>query len=217
MKLYYYPLSRYCQKVLIAFYEKLTPFTPEVTNLKDPDVRSHFLDKFPMGQLPILIDDENNTLPNASIIIEFIDNEYYTGTQLLPDDDIKRLHIKLQDRLIDAEINDRLFRIDNIHDSVLPLPNHIQIKREENQICNLLNELNEKLAKNHWLCGDSFTLADCSLIPCLRHPWMQTHLKYYENLHRYKLQANTRGSWLQVIDELELAEAEEQSGLNQIP
>ena len=29
MKLYYYPLSTYCQKVLIALYEKSVDFTPD--------------------------------------------------------------------------------------------------------------------------------------------------------------------------------------------
>ena len=217
LELYYYSLSRYCQKVLIALYEKQVEFSPKVTDLRDPIVRRRFLKKFPMGQLPIIKTNDKKHLPNASIIVEYLDKTFDTGTQLISLDPVKRLDIKLHDRLIDSEINNRLFRMDNIHDSDLPLPNHLQIKREENQITNLLNDLDEKLEKNHWLCGDTFSMADCALIPCLRHPWMQTHLKYFENLHRYKLQAETRGAWMLVIDEIKLAEAEDFIGLNQIP
>ena len=39
MKLYYYPLSTYCQKVLIALYEKSVGFTPELVSLMNDTER----------------------------------------------------------------------------------------------------------------------------------------------------------------------------------
>lgn len=217
MDLYYYPLSRYCQKVLIAAYEKRVIFSPIVINLRDPIVRSKFLTQFPMGQLPILKDMDDNFLPNATIIIEYLDNTFATGIQLLSFDAETLLDIKLYDRLIDSEINDRLFKIDNINDTGVPLPNHIQIKREEKHIYNQLQDIDNKLQKSDWLCGDDFSLADCALIPCLRHPWVQNHLTTFENLARYQLQAESRSSWMLAQDEIEFAEAEDLIALNQIP
>ena len=37
LKLYFHPLSSFCQKVLIALYENDTPFERRVVNLGDPD------------------------------------------------------------------------------------------------------------------------------------------------------------------------------------
>ena len=35
LKLYFHPLSSFCQKVLIALYENGTPFEPHILNLGD--------------------------------------------------------------------------------------------------------------------------------------------------------------------------------------
>jgi glutathione S-transferase len=43
LTLHYHPLSSYCQKVLIAFYENGTPFTPNIVNLGEAAERAAFL------------------------------------------------------------------------------------------------------------------------------------------------------------------------------
>ena len=35
LKLYFHPLSSFCQKVLVALYENGTPFEPHIVNLGD--------------------------------------------------------------------------------------------------------------------------------------------------------------------------------------
>lgn len=217
MELYYYPLSRYCQKVLLAIYEKQVHFEPKFIDLRNPTERESFLAEFPMGKLPIFKCHDGQYLPEATIIAEYLDRYTKTGTQLLSHHRKKKLNIRLLDRLIDNELNDRLFNIDTIKEACSPLPNHLEIRRQEHQIYCLLEKLNHELAKHHWLCGDSFTLADCAFIPCLRHPWMRKKLKFYENIHRYNQQADTRGAWMLVKDEIILAEAESYLSLNQIP
>ena len=42
LKLYFHPLSSFCQKALIALYENDTPFEPQIVNLGDATSRAEF-------------------------------------------------------------------------------------------------------------------------------------------------------------------------------
>ena len=70
LKLYFHPLSSFCQKVLIALYENDTPFEPQVVNLGDPGSAGSFKNIWPIGKFPVLRDDANDrTIPESTIII----------------------------------------------------------------------------------------------------------------------------------------------------
>ena len=49
LKLYFHPLSSFCQKALIAFYENDTPFEPHIVDLADAKsrrgVQGHLADR----------------------------------------------------------------------------------------------------------------------------------------------------------------------------
>ena len=49
LKLYFHPLSSFCQKVLIALYENATPFEPVMVNLGEEASRAAFLKTWPIG------------------------------------------------------------------------------------------------------------------------------------------------------------------------
>jgi len=63
MKLYYNPLSRYSQKVLIAFYEKQVEFEPIVVNVMTPESRAAYEQIYPLGKIPLF-----QNLPSSSSI-----------------------------------------------------------------------------------------------------------------------------------------------------
>ncbi len=73
LKLYYHPLSSFCQKVLIALYENDTPFVPHLVDLADETSRAEFLKIWPIGKFPVLRDDaEDQTIPELTTIIEYL-------------------------------------------------------------------------------------------------------------------------------------------------
>lgn len=71
MILYYHPLSSYCWKVLIAFYENGAPFA--VRMLEDAAVAEEWQRLWPVGKFPVLHDPARAaTIGEASIIIEYM-------------------------------------------------------------------------------------------------------------------------------------------------
>ena len=52
LRLYFHPLSSFCQKVLIALYENDTPFEPHIVNLMDDASRAAFQKIWPIGKFP---------------------------------------------------------------------------------------------------------------------------------------------------------------------
>src|SRR5258706_15937107 len=106
LKLYFHPLSSFCQKALIAFYENDTPFEPIIVNLGDPTSRADFLKVWPVGKFPVIHDEaKNRTVPESSIIIEYLDVHYPGKSKLIPADAELAWHTRLRDRFYDLHLH----------------------------------------------------------------------------------------------------------------
>ena len=105
LTLYFHPLSSFCQKVLIALYENDTPFTPRLTNLGDEADRKDLLDLWPVGRFPVLRDESRGaTVPESSIIIEFLQLHYPGPVKLIPEPGPLALQTRLRDRFCDLYV-----------------------------------------------------------------------------------------------------------------
>lgn len=215
MELFYHPLSRYSQKVLIALYEKQANFYPRITDLRDPFARQTFQQFYPPAKLPLLKTQEGQLIPESSIIIEYLDRHFQNSTELLPAEPERNLAVRLFDRIIDNDINNPLFQLEKL--KILPEGNEFEIKQIEKQMFIQFQRLDAHLSQNHWVCGDSFTLADCALIPCLSYSFAHLNLLDLDELVRYWQQAQLRGAWMLVLEEVLLAEMEEYTGIRSIP
>jgi glutathione S-transferase len=77
LKLYFHPLSSFCQKALIALYENDTAFETHIVDLGSEPSRSDFLKIWPIGKFPVLRDDaRDRTIPESTIIIEYLAQHY---------------------------------------------------------------------------------------------------------------------------------------------
>jgi len=77
LKLYFHPLSSFCQKVLIALYENDSPFEPHLVDLGKEPSRSDFLKIWPVGKFPVLRDDaKGRTIPESTIILEHLERQF---------------------------------------------------------------------------------------------------------------------------------------------
>ena len=112
LKLYFHPLSSYCQKVLVALYENDTPFEPLIVDLGNEASRADFLKVWPVGKFPVLRDDaRDRTIPESSIIIEYLD-QYHPGmTPLVPTDEDLAWQTRLRDRFYDLHVHYHMQRI----------------------------------------------------------------------------------------------------------
>jgi glutathione S-transferase len=80
LKLYFHPLSSFCQKALIAFYENETPFEPVIVDLFNEASATAFKKIWPIGKFPVLRDEaRDRTVPESSIIIEYLAQHYPAG------------------------------------------------------------------------------------------------------------------------------------------
>ena len=106
LKLYFHPFSSFCQKVLIALYENDTPFEREIVDLGNPAAAAAFKTMWPIGKFPVLRDDsKDQTVPESSIIIEYL-AEHYPGTcELVPKDRDLARETRLSDRFFDLYLH----------------------------------------------------------------------------------------------------------------
>ncbi|HEY4139882.1 MAG TPA: glutathione S-transferase N-terminal domain-containing protein, partial [Pseudolabrys sp.] len=71
LTLYLHPLSSFCHKALIAFYENDIPFTPVVVDFGDKASSDAFKAVWPVGRFPVLKDGER-IIPESTSIIEYL-------------------------------------------------------------------------------------------------------------------------------------------------
>ena len=106
LKLYFHPLSSFCWKALIALYENDTSFTPQPVNLGDASERAALLKLWPIGKFPVLRDDAaDRTIPESSIIIEYLDERFPGRTRFIPADPKLALQTRLRDRFYDLYLH----------------------------------------------------------------------------------------------------------------
>src|ERR1700677_4122612 len=99
LKLYFHPLSSFCWKALVALYENETPFTPVSVDLSNETERAALLKLWPIGKFPVLRDDATDrTIPESSIIIEYLDQQYQGHTRFITADAKRALQTRLRDR-----------------------------------------------------------------------------------------------------------------------
>jgi glutathione S-transferase len=109
---HFHPLASYCQKALIALYENDTPFTPHLVDLSNEAERAALLELWPIGKFPVLRDEaRDQTIPESSIIIEYLGRHYPGGTPLIPADADLAWQTRLRDRFYDLYAHEPMQKI----------------------------------------------------------------------------------------------------------
>jgi len=205
LKLYYHPLSSFCWKVLIALYENDTPFTPNVVDLGNASERAALLKLWPIGKFPVLRDDATDrTIPETSIIIEYLDHQYPGRTRFIPADGKQALQTRLRDRFYDLYVHLPMQKIvgDRLRPQGRKDPHGVEEAKARLQSC--YGMIDKEVANKTWAMGEAFTLADCAAAPALFYanklvPFGDSHNHVTAYLDR--LQA--RPSFARVIREAE--------------
>jgi glutathione S-transferase len=205
LRLYYHPLSSFCQKVLIALYENDTPFTPHLVDFGDSASRDEFLKIWPVGQFPVLKDEKRDwMIPESSIIIEYLDQHYPGKTKLIPADPDLARQTRMRDRFFDLHVNVRMQKI--VTDRIRPAGKNdpYGVDQAMNQLRTALDLVDESMEKNTWAMGDAFTMADCAAAPALDYankvmPFRDSH----KNAWRYLTRLLERPSFARAHKEAE--------------
>ena len=168
LRLYYHPLSSYCWKALIAFYEHDIPVDKVMTNLGDPEQRAALLKLWPIGKFPVLVDEaRGRTLPESSIIIEYLDMNYANGSRLVPADPEAALVVRQWDRFYDLYVHTPMQAIvaDRIRPEGSADPYGVAAARA--RLGGALDIVETEMASREWAAGATFSMADCAATPAL--------------------------------------------------
>ncbi|KRA57378.1 glutathione S-transferase [Caulobacter sp. Root656] len=168
LTLHMHPLASYCWKVLIALYENDTPFEARLVDLSDPAVVAAFKALWPTAKMPLLVDKaRDRTVPETSIIIEYLQTAYPGPVRFIPDDVEAALRVRLLDRLFDNYVQESMQKIvgDRIRPADAKDPHGVAHARS--QLAMAYDLLEGQLAGRTWAAGEAFSLADCAAAPAL--------------------------------------------------
>jgi glutathione S-transferase len=203
LELYFHPLSSFCQKTLIALYENDTPFERHIVDLADETSSAEFRKIWPIGKFPVLRDKaKDRTVPESSIIIEYLAQHYPGKTQLVPADlDLAR-QIRLRDRFFDLYVNVPMQKI--VTDRLRPEGKHDAhgVEEAKRLLQTAIGMTDQDMATKTWAMGNAFSMADCAAAPALFYadkvmPLGDTH----KNAARYLGRLTERPSFARVIKE----------------
>ena len=189
--LYMHPLASFCHKVQIALYENGTPFEARMVDLADEESSADLIRSWAIGKIPMLKDTaRDRTIPETSIIIEYLDRHYPGPVRLIPDDFEPGLSARLWDRFFDLYVSvpmqkivlDRL-RLDGQKDPAGVADAYQMLKTAYDMA-------EQHLAGTTWANGETFSIADCAALPALFFadtllPFSQSHpvlAAYFERL-----------------------------------
>src|SRR5450432_176423 len=168
LKLYFHPLASFCQKALVALYENETPFTGELVDLGDEASRAAFLKVWPIGKFPVLRDDaRDRTIPESSIIIEYLAQHYPGKVELVPSDPDLARQTRLRDRFYDLYVSEPMQKV--VGDHLRPAGKHdpFGVEQAKAALQTAYYMINEEMATSTWAMGDPFSMADCAAAPAL--------------------------------------------------
>lgn len=203
LQLHYHPLASFCWKVLIALYENGTPFEPHLVDLGDPVSSAAFKKMWPIGKFPVLRDRAHDrTIPESSIIIEYLDRHYPGTTPLIPADADLAREVRLRDRFYDLYVHQPMQKI--VVDRMRPPGKNDPhgVEQAKAQMQTALGMIDPDMATRTWSLGETFSMADCAAAPALFYadkavPFGETH----RNAAAYLERLMQRPSVARVIEE----------------
>jgi glutathione S-transferase len=200
--LHYHPFSSYCQKVLIALYEREVPFERNVVDLGDPGQRAALARLWPVGKFPVLRDEGRGvTVPEASLIVAWLDR-VHPGPPLVPADPDAALRVHVLDRLFDNYVMTPMqravadnFRPEESRDAFGVAEAKSALQRAYDVVEGMLGD------GGAWAAGDDFTLADCAAAPALFYANMVSPFAGRPRLEAYFERLLARPSFARAVDE----------------
>jgi glutathione S-transferase len=205
LKLYLHPLSSFCWKALIALYENDTSFTPVIVDLGNEASRTAFKEVWPIGKFPVLRDDaKDRTIPESSIIIEYLDLHYPGRTRLIPADAELARQVRFRDRVYDLHLHMSMQKV--VGDRLRPAEKRdpYGVEQAKALMRTAYGMIERDIGAKRWAMGDVFTMADCAAAPALFYankvvPFGETH----NNVASYLGRLLERPSFARAVKEAE--------------
>lgn len=151
--------SPYVRKVRIVLAEKKIDYDLIVENPWDPATQVG--DKNPLGKVPVLLLDDETSLFDSRVIVDYLDN-VAPNNKLIPAAGRERIQIKRWEALGDG-VCDAGTAI--VMESRRPLGERSPswIERQHEKIVRAVEAMSEELGEQPWCHGNAMTLADIAV------------------------------------------------------
>jgi glutathione S-transferase len=204
MKLYYFPLSPFSQKAWIALEEKGATYELERVDLGSAEARAAYEKINRFGKVPFLRDEARDwSVPESSIIIEYIDRHLPGGTQLIPSDPELARQARFHDRIFDLYVTEQALKI--FFDGRRPADKRdpFGVEQAAKRLDKTYAMLDEYLARRRWIMGDTFSIGDVSAAPALAIARVMRPYDAHANLVAYFGRLNERPSVQRVFKQVQ--------------
>ena len=196
MKLIAALASPYSRKVRIVLAEKKIEYEFIIENPGDPATRVPEYN--PLGKIPVLVLDDNTTLFDSRVIVEYLDHASPVG-RLIPDDTRARIQTRRWEALADG-CTDAANAVVVEKRRAAEKQSAEWIARQQGKIDRALKAMSEDLGNRNWCSGDHYSLADIA-VGCalgyldMRLPDTQWR-RDYQNLEKLAEKLNKRPSFV---------------------
>jgi len=190
MKLHEFSGAPNPKKVRVYLAEKgITVPSQQVNIVTGENRQPAFLEKNPMGGLPVLELDDGTYLPESLAIIEYFE-ELHPNPPMIGATPIERARVRALERLIELGVLSRIGAIfQNTHplfaSRIKQLPEAAEAAR--GSLGAVLGVLDQKIGANSFVAGDRPTIADCTLLAALQFAeFAQVAIDpKFRNIHRW--------------------------------
>lgn len=170
MKLIGTATSPYTRKVRVVLAEKRMEceFAIDAPNTEGSTVAQFN----PLGKIPVLVLDDESTLFDSRVIVEYLDNAS-PGNRLIPEEKRPRIQVRRWEALADG-CTDAAVAV--VMEKRRPVAQQSPewISRQQAKVDRALQVMADDLAAKSWCTGDFFTLADIAVGCCLG--WIELRL-----------------------------------------
>jgi glutathione S-transferase len=202
LTLHYHPFSSYCQKALVALYERDVPFERNVVDLGDPEQKAALERLWPMGKFPVLQDEGRGvTVPESTLIISYLDR-IHPGAPLVPGDPDAALKAHLWDRFLDHYVETPMQKAvaDNFRPEGARDPHGVEEAKA--LLARAWDILEAELTDGReWVTGETFSLADCGAGPALFYGNIVQPFTGRERVAAYFARLMERPSFARAVEE----------------
>ncbi|MES2180941.1 MAG: glutathione S-transferase N-terminal domain-containing protein [Pseudomonadota bacterium] len=159
MKLLYTINSPYARKVRIVAAEKHIDIALEEVVLGTPD--SVVKQYNPLGKVPVLVLDGDESLYDSRVIVEYLDNRTPLA-HLIPQDLGSKVKVRRWEALADG-VCDATVAVVMEKRKPAAAQSEELLARQLDKVTHGLQALNNDLGKNKWCVNDNFSLADVAV------------------------------------------------------
>ena len=159
MKLIAGPTSPYSRKVRVVLAEKRIEYEFVIDGPGDPG--SKISDYNPLGKIPVLVLDDDTTLFDSRVIVEYLDNASPVG-RLIPDDTRHRIQVRRWEALADG-CTDAVVAISYEKRRAAAQQSAEWIAKQQGKIDRALKTMSTELGNRAWCSGDLYNLSDIAV------------------------------------------------------